>query len=71
MSLTGSGMYHQKKKSNFLSIAIRDLPGPGKSRLFLVIIIPVPIPVNFRNKPGLTGAIFTKVLLVQDCKYLF
>ena len=39
-------------------------PGP-----FLVIIIPVP--VIFRNKPGLTGTIFTKVLVVKDCKYLF
>ena len=36
---------------------------------FLLIIIPVPVIV--RNKPGLTGTIFTKVLFVQDCKYLF
>ena len=41
-------------------------PGPGP---FLVIIIPVPI--IFRNKPGLTGTIFTKVLFLQDCKYQF
>ena len=54
----------------FEVVTDRD-PGPGRSLPFLVIIIPVPVPVIFRNKPGLTGTIFTKVLFVQDCKYLF
>ena len=46
-------------------------PGPVKSRPFFSIIIHVPVPVIFRNKPVLTGTIFTKMLLIQDCEYLF
>ena len=51
----------------YILVTDRD-PGPDPGP-FLVIIIPVP--VIFRKKPGLTGTIYTKVLFVQDCKYLF
>ena len=46
-----------------IKVLPRLRPGPGKS-------CPFPVLVILRNKPGLTGTIFTKVLFVQDCKYL-
>ena len=51
---------------NKLQVTDRD-PGPVPGPFFVIII---PVQVIFRNKPGLTGTIFTKVLFVQDCMYL-